>query len=419
MMEITKYNITKTKSKIIMLMTLNLCCVVILGMIMKNIDIIQEKDSAISAVSHNNEYRLTNSMTVSGSITGYFSDLSKLSNLKNFYLELSDNTNYTYLDKTCQGIYMENNLGTNIFLYGYEKGSENYYSDEQNINYYNFKNVTINNNCWLYYNFKVIKGRCFEENDYYYNDTIPVILGYEYKDYYDIGDIFQGEYLSCEFKYKVVGILEKDSIINIQNEILFLDRYIISPSVVVPELPNNKNELFYQSASYLQKIRGSIVLSENFSLPDLNYKLENLKNTYGMFELFIINEDPYKAVFYQFACYSGKNTLIILEIIVTIILIIMEICVLFDIFDGLAYFWGICLVNGASTRTMLVSITLFYSFIIAISCTTGVFFLYINNFLTVKFLFYFLIFYVGFDIIAFIITKQMLEQNIDDIIRRH
>lgn len=365
MNNIVSYILKHDIKSLIMQILLIIICEITLGIIVKNVEIYNnDKKSSVSAITNDNEYRITDSMVTSESLTGYFADPNKLNNLKNFYIALANNKNYIYLDKTCQGIYIQNTLETNIFLEGYEQGDENYFDDESGNRYELFKNVTINAATQSYYDFKVIDGRNFESTDFTYNNnTIPVMIGYDYKDYYKVGDTFTGEYLSCNFNYQVIGILDKNTLINIQDEIMVLDRYIVSPSIIVPNAPQTKEELFYQSTSYMQKIHGSVILSEEFGLSEFTYMLENLKNTYSMFDFYIINESMLKIAFFQLACYAGVDNLVLFSCIIILLLTILDICFIINKLSRISYFCGINVLNGCKTNHLLLVIVIHFLFI--------------------------------------------------------
>lgn len=77
-----------------------------------------------------------------------------------------------------------------------------------------------------YYGWNVIDGRMLTNEDIEYEgEYIPVILGYDYAEYYKVNDIF-------EDKYKVIGILEEDSFYlnpRWQGKVYNLDKTIMIP----------------------------------------------------------------------------------------------------------------------------------------------------------------------------------------------
>lgn len=416
--DIIRYIFKKDVKNFVMQILLIIICGATLGVLVKNIEIYNnDKKATVSALTTDNEYEITNSMETVGNIIDYFSDPTRLNNLKDFYIALANNPHYIYLDKVEQGIYIKNTFDTNIFLYGYGKGYESYFDDESGNRYSMFNNITINAASQNYYNFKVIEGRIFNSGDFTYSNTIPVMLGYDYKDYYNVGDVFTGEYLDCNFNYQVIGILDKNVSINIQNEIIFLDRYIVSPSVIVQNAPQTHEELFYQSASYMQKIQGSVILSEEFGLPEFTYNLETLKNTYNMFDFSIIGETRVEILFFQLACYAGIHNLVLFSCIAILLLMILDICFILNSLNRFAYFYGVHLLNGCDTSYLLCINVNYFLLIHLLGSVIAIWVLISMQMFSIYLLFIMLIWNIVIFFISAYASKKSLYQNIDLMLR--
>ena len=81
----------------------------------------------------------------------------------------------------------------------------------------------------------IVQGRNFVNSDFMHNEgsTVPVILGNSYTSIFNIGDKFNLEYLYDNYEFEVVGILKKDSIIEL-NMTYYLDKSIIMPFFTIP-----------------------------------------------------------------------------------------------------------------------------------------------------------------------------------------
>lgn len=416
--DIIRFILKKDVKNFVLQILLIIICGAVLGVIIKNIEIYNsDKKSNVSALATGNEYELVYPIEVESNLTDYFSDPTRLNNLKDFYIAFSNNPNYIYLDKVDQGIYMKNTLGADIFLYGYENGLENYFDDELGNRYYLFNNITINLASQNYYNFKVTEGRLFNSEDFKYGDTIPVMLGYDYKDYYNIGDVFTGEYLSCYFNYEVIGILDKNTAIDIQNEVVFLDRYIVSPSVTVPNAPQTHEELFYQSASYLQKLEGNVILSEDFGLPEFTNTLETLKNTYSMFDFSIIKQSSIVLTFFQLTCYAGVDSLVLFCCIIMLLLTILDICFIINNLSRFSYFYGINILNGCETSCLISVNTIYFSIIHLLGSILVCCILIPTEMFSIYLLAAMLLWNVAAFLISKYAAKKSLYKNIDLMIR--
>lgn len=81
----------------------------------------------------------------------------------------------------------------------------------------------------------IVQGRNFVNSDFVHNEgsTVPVILGNSYTNIFNIGDKFNLEYLYDNYEFEVVGILKKDSMIDL-NMTYYLDKSIIMPFFTIP-----------------------------------------------------------------------------------------------------------------------------------------------------------------------------------------
>ncbi len=76
----------------------------------------------------------------------------------------------------------------------------------------NVKSVQMNQAAFDFYNLKTESGTAlnWDEIDYA-ADSIPILLGADYRSVYDIGDTLKGNYYSQIVEFTVVGFLEADS----------------------------------------------------------------------------------------------------------------------------------------------------------------------------------------------------------------
>ena len=219
------------------------------------------------------EYRLVD---LEESTSNFIRDLYKVNALKSFYNEFTQNDNFIFYESIIQPINILDFKGNEIFLYNYEEN--NYENESQNSI---VKQLLINDEYGNKMNIpkSILEGNYFSKEDFYINNynEIPVILGYEYIDIYNIGDIinimFQNDVYGT---YKVIGFLKKNSYATVNKELIFLDRYIISPSLVILNKPKSLEELTFQGFLYLQKINGIVKLLNEYSLQDFILYLERL-----------------------------------------------------------------------------------------------------------------------------------------------
>lgn len=87
-------------------------------------------------------------------------------------------------------------------------------------------------------NLQVKEGRLFSEQDFFLEEqeSIPVLMGSSYEKLYDIGDIFNFQYLYNAYKFEVIGFLDSNSKVDIYGNAINLDNYIIMPSFHVESI---------------------------------------------------------------------------------------------------------------------------------------------------------------------------------------
>lgn len=180
------------------------------------------------------------------------------------------------------------------------------------------KSIQVNSSFFDYNTVKFESGEIYSNNDYVMeslNDIVPVIVGKEFSDVFDIGDEVSVQYMGQKFKGQIKGILSSGSSFMLRNEIQMLDKYIILPSMEFIESPVTKEEWSFQMKLYLDKTAGIIItdipvreLSNLIQEVCMNLNLEpygiegnssynfniwgsmgeELRNTYYMFFLFVL-----------------------------------------------------------------------------------------------------------------------------------
>lgn len=106
---------------------------------------------------------------------------------------------------------------------------------------------------------KMESGTWFTKSDYIWKSekTIPVILGYNYKKYMNIGDIFSFCYLGEEEqKGEVIGFLKQDASISYEGENVPLENEMLIPSMIVKE---EKTDEIFLKRLYLIKTEGALL----------------------------------------------------------------------------------------------------------------------------------------------------------------
>lgn len=155
--------------------------------------------------------------------------------LMRFHERLENNSYFRYLDLNSQSIYIQNYSGPEKFVKGYAEG-------RAELN----KPVDINGNLYRSVNgmqfselvFTTFKpslqsGRYFLSSEYKYREdqSIPLILGSEYKGIYSLGDPLNINFLGLQSRARVVGFFNKDSYVFLAGDICYLNRQVVMPSL--------------------------------------------------------------------------------------------------------------------------------------------------------------------------------------------
>lgn len=200
------------------------------------------------------------------SLSEFFSENDSLERLMSFNNDLHTNIDYIelcfqplqymdYYDKDSKFVDDEDNINQSVTL---DSGESKYVT--------NLKSVQIDKNIYGSFDNSINKGRNFTEDDFYINtgdQTINVILGNDYSDYYDIGDIIDISLYEKDLTLNVIGFYKENTTLSINGAKTLLDTYIIMPSFFVNYSPETETENKYQKILYSQKNAGFALIEEN------------------------------------------------------------------------------------------------------------------------------------------------------------
>ena len=100
---------------------------------------------------------------------------------------------------------------------------------------YSVKSLQITDKFFEIFNISIAEGHRFSKDDFIYNDknTIPVILGNDYKKYFKIGNTFDAEYMGTKRHYIVIGFLRDKSFFYDSSscEMSSCNTYMIIPAI--------------------------------------------------------------------------------------------------------------------------------------------------------------------------------------------
>lgn len=328
-----------------------------------------------------NEHRLVD---LEKSTSSFIRDYNKVVSLKEFHKEFSDNKNYIYYEATIQPSNILNFKGKDIFLYNYEENLHTVLENSADVKttFQIVKQILVNYNFSDKINLStnIARGQSFTQEDFYTDnyDEIPIILGYDYNDVYQVGDIIdimpqEGVYAT----YKVIGFLKQDSSAFIKNQLIFLDRYILAPSLNITKAPTDLNELMYQGFLYLQKSNGIVKLSQGYELQDFLINLENLRIKYNTFDIAILNYSMIETNSLKMLVYEDVTILLVLFVVMFIFSVISLSSYIIIIINSSLYTYRVYLLSGYSIKEIQRSVYLKLLSLIAIPMSISMIFMYL------------------------------------------
>jgi hypothetical protein len=215
-------------------------------------------------------------------ISGITSDPNSLSALKNAYELISQSSQIEYCEIQTQPLYFFDYSGAEKYEYGYEAGID----ATQTLQFPTgiktvsaIKSCQLSKNAFSLFDLSTSEGRILEDADYIFESetAVPVILGFEFADTYNIGDTFECDYLGLNIKAKVVGILNKDSYITRGSSMLFLDRYIVLPMFNCIEEPEYDSDYYsFQCIHYLNKLSGVFYTNERMTSTEISAMINSM-----------------------------------------------------------------------------------------------------------------------------------------------
>lgn len=110
--------------------------------------------------------------------------------------------------------------------------------------------IQVSENFFTLFPLKITAGRSFESSDFDYQnaETIPVILGKNYQEYFNLGDTFEGYYI-CERKsFTVIGFTDDESYfyLSSNNQMTSYENYIIMPFECIKDDSNSARAILLQ-----------------------------------------------------------------------------------------------------------------------------------------------------------------------------
>lgn len=185
-----------------------------------------------------------------------------------FYNLYNDLQNFVYLEIYNQPLVLSQNNRKHF----------DYYTHELSENPDYVACLQISRNVVEKYQLKIDAGRMWDDTEFIMeNRCIPVILGNGYSGIYEIGDVFEAEYLYESYDFPVIGFFEKNSVIYTgRSGFINVGQSIVMPSFSVHESALQTDSL---KIHYANKTSGIIELDGNSYINDYRELEDKLKES--------------------------------------------------------------------------------------------------------------------------------------------
>lgn len=181
----------------------------------------------------------------------------KFKNLVAFKNEMDREFNYVIA--TEQPISIREVAIPEVCLDGYESGNADHAiaADQDGVQFSAVKSLQVSPNFFDEFNIKPQQGQLWNDVDFKYvkGQTVPIVLGAGYSDFFNIGDTFEGDYLDESISFRVTAILPANATWSAGGSIQYMDRYMILPSFTVDENDTDSSS----KKRLLQQLCGMII----------------------------------------------------------------------------------------------------------------------------------------------------------------
>lgn len=220
-------------------------------------------------------------------------------NLHDFNKDLHDQLNYIEVIQQPIEYVGEYNLPLD-FVNGYLRSNGELDLSNQKVSIHNKEaNITPLNaiqmdfSAYEYFNLDVQYGRKLIYNDFKFSDQLPIILGNNYRTFYNIDDVLEFYHIGRKVEAKVVGFLPENCNINCFQKIN-LDNYILMPFYLeinpeqlidyeyITERDTPSSAQAYVKFLYIQKNCGYVVSNDLNEFARISEKIEQLSSAYNL-----------------------------------------------------------------------------------------------------------------------------------------
>ena len=208
-----------------------------------------------------------------------------LERLNNFKQELKESEKFTFIEFLPNvvefiGEWDKPNQLVNGYEYGADLKNQTVHVNNKELLITPINCISMDQDAWDLYDLSLSEGNEFAGTDYSLTEKkLPLILGSEFKEYYDIGDEIPLLYFSEEWTGVVQGFLEDDEVIKQDWTEYSLDTRILVPSF--KEMSDKIDEDLRKKITYAQ-LEGDVLLKDKAEYSKANKEIKKLSQKYNL-----------------------------------------------------------------------------------------------------------------------------------------
>lgn len=208
-----------------------------------------------------------------------------LERLNNFKQELKESEKFTFIEFLPNvvefiGEWDKPNQLVNGYEYGADLKNQTVHVNNKELLITPINCISMDQDAWDLYDLSLSEGNEFAGTDYSLTEKkLPLILGSEFKEYYDIGDEIPLLYFSEEWTGVVQGFLEDDEVIKQDWTEYSLDTRILVPSF--KEVSDEIGEELQKRITYAQ-LDAYVLLEDKSEYSKVNREIKKLSQKYNL-----------------------------------------------------------------------------------------------------------------------------------------
>ncbi len=208
-----------------------------------------------------------------------------LERLNNFKQELKESEKFTFIEFLPNvvefiGEWDKPNQLVNGYEYGADLKNQTVHVNNKELLITPINCISMDQDAWDLYDLSLSEGNEFAGTDYSLTEKkLPLILGSEFKEYYDIGDEIPLLYFYEEWTGVVQGFLEDDEVIKQDWTEYSLDTRILVPSF--KEVSDKIGEELQKRITYAQ-LDAYVLLEDKSEYSKVNREIKKLSQKYNL-----------------------------------------------------------------------------------------------------------------------------------------